>query len=388
MKKIVQFAVQYPVTISMIIFGILLLGGISLGKLGVDLFPDISEPRIFIEMKAGERPPEEIEKQYVEGIESQSIRLKGVSQVSSTCMVGAARIKVEYNWGMDMDEAFLDLQKALTPYSQNSEINEFVITQHDPNASPVMLISMIHPDITDMNELRRTGENYIRNELIRLEGVADVILTGIEEKEIVVDTDPYRLKAFGLTTDNLVQQITSMNRNVSGGSIVEMGTRYIIKGSSLLATENDLNNLVISYNALPASISSVSTASSTSPAASASERVPIFLRDVAQVRFINKKPENIVRINGKRCIALAIYKETSYNTVKAVNDVKKSLSAIEKNLPGYRFEVVENQGSFITNAIGELRDTSLIGALFSIVVLFIFLRRIGITFIVSRQSLL
>jgi len=157
MKKLANFSVNYPVTVSMIVIAILLLGYISLGKLGVDLFPDMNAPRIFVEIKAGERPPEEIEKQFVEDIESQAIRQKGVNQVSSISMVGSARITVEYNWGRDMDEAFLDLQKALTTYSQNSEIDEFTITQHDPNASPVMIIAMLHPEITDMDELRKTG---------------------------------------------------------------------------------------------------------------------------------------------------------------------------------------------------------------------------------------
>jgi hydrophobic/amphiphilic exporter-1 (mainly G- bacteria), HAE1 family len=388
MKRIVQFAVSYPVTISMIILGILLLGYISLGKLSIDLFPEINAPRIFVELRAGERPPEEIEKQFVEGIESQAIRLKGVTQVSSACMVGTARVKVEYNWGMDMDDAFLDLQKALTNYSQNSEIEEFVITQHDPNASPVMILAMVHPEITDMNELRKTGEDYIRNELIRLEGVADVLLTGIEEKEVVVETDPYRLAAFGLTTDNLVQQIMSMNRNVSGGSIVEMGKRYIIKGTSLLSTENDLNNIVVAYRQAASGSTAVSSSGSPGIASSAStasvnDRVPVFLRDVARVSFSNKKPENIVRVNGKRCVGLSIYKETSYNTVKAVEELDKSLESIKKTLPGYQFVLVQNQASFIQNAIGELRDTALIGALFSILVLFLFLRRAGLTLIVS-----
>src|SRR3989304_8526915 len=142
MKKIVQFAVSFPVTISMIILGILLLGYISLGKLSIDLFPEINSPRIFVEIRAGERPPEEVEKQFIEGIESQAMRLKGVTQVSSTCMVGTARVKVEYNWGTDMDEAFLDIQKALTPFSQDAGIEDFVITQHDPNALPVMIVAM------------------------------------------------------------------------------------------------------------------------------------------------------------------------------------------------------------------------------------------------------
>jgi len=384
MKKITEFAVNFPVTISMLILGILLLGYISVGKLSIDLFPEISAPRIFVEIKAGERPPEEIEKQFVEGIESQVMRLKGVTAVSSTCMVGAARVKVEYTWGTDMDDAFLDLQKALTAFGQNDDIEEFIITQHDPNASPVAIIAMSHPGITDMNELRKTGENYIRNELIRLEGVADVIITGAEEKEIVVETDPYRLSAYGLTTDNLVQQILSMNRNVSGGSIVEMGKRYIIKGTSLLKDENDLNNIVVTYKtaqsqspAAPAASIATGTAS-----ASPSSRVPVFLRDVARVSFTNKEPENIVRVNGVRCVGLSIFKETSYNTVKAVEELEESFETIERALPGYEFTVVQNQATFIQNAIGELRDTALIGAIFSVIVLFIFLRRIALTLIV------
>jgi hydrophobic/amphiphilic exporter-1 (mainly G- bacteria), HAE1 family len=385
MKKIVQFAVHYPVTISMLILGILLLGYISLRKLSIDLLPEINAPRIFVELKAGERPPEEVEKQFVEGIEALAIRLKGVSQVYSTCMVGAARIKVEYNWGTDMDDAFLDLQKALSSYGQNSDIQSFVITQHDPNASPVMLIAMSNPEITDMNELRKTGENYIRNELIRLEGVAEVTLSGTEEKEIIIETDPYRLSAYGLTTENLVQQIMSMNRSVSGGSIVEMGKRYTIKGTSLLASQNDLDNLVVSYKSaagVPITATTVSTSAS-STSGVANDRVPVFLRDVARVSFSNKKPDNIVRINGKRCVGLSIYKETSYNTVKSVEDITRSLESIKKALPGYQFTIVQNQGTFITNAIDELRNSAYIGAILAIIVLFVFLRRIGLTLIIA-----
>ena len=229
MKKITQFSVNNPVTVSMIVIAIILLGYISFGKLSVDLLPDMNAPRIFVEIKAGERPPEEIEKQYIEDIESQAIRQKGVSQISSVCMVGSARVTVEYTWGRDMDEAFLDLQKALTTFSQNSDIDEFTITQHDPNASPVMIIGMLHPEITDMDELRKVGENYIRNELIRLEGIADVSLTGTEEKEVLIETNQYKLDAYGLTTSQIVQEIQNINRNVSGGTIVEMGKKYIIK---------------------------------------------------------------------------------------------------------------------------------------------------------------
>ena len=143
MKKLTQFSVNYPVTVSMMVVAIILLGYISFSRLGIDLLPDINAPRIFIEITAGEKPPEEIEKQYIENIEAQSIRQKGVKQVSSVCMVGSAQITVEYNWGQDMDEAFLDLQKALTSYSQNSDIDDFTISQHNPNATPIMIVGML-----------------------------------------------------------------------------------------------------------------------------------------------------------------------------------------------------------------------------------------------------
>ena len=376
MRKITQFSVNYPVTVSMIVMAILLLGYISFGKLSVDLLPNMNAPRIFVEIKVGEKPPEEIEKQYIENIEAQSIRQKGVTQVSSVCMVGSARVTVEYAWGRDMDEAFLDLQKALTTFSQTSDIDEFTITQHDPNASPVMIVGMVHPEIKDMNELRKVGENYIRNELIRLEGIADVTLTGTEEKEVLIETDQYTLNAHGLTAGQIVQQIQNMNRNVSGGTIVEMGKKYIIKGSGLLENIEDIENLVVAYKQ-PATNQTQQTP------ISISDKVPVFMRDVAKVSFVNKEPQNIVRINGKRCIGLSIYKETGANTVKAVEELTKSLGTIQKALPGYEFMVVQNHGEFIQNSIDEVKETALIGILIAVFVLFVFLRRLKVTAIIS-----
>ncbi len=376
MKKITRFSVQYPVTVSMIVIAIILLGYISFGKLSVDLFPDMNAPRIFVEIKAGERPPEEVEKQFIEDIEAQAIRQKGVTQVSSVCMVGSARVTVEYSWGRDMDEAFLDLQKALTTYSQNSDLEEFTITQHDPNAAPVMIIGMLHSETTDMDELRKVGENYIRNELVRLEGIADVSLTGTEEKEILIETSPYLLDAYGLTSNSIVAQIQNMNRNVSGGSIVEMGKKYIIKGAGLIKNLDDLKNMVITYK-------QVGAEQNPQASQSISTKVPVYLKDIAEVSFVNKDPLNIVRINGQRCVGLSIYKETGYNTVSAVNNLNEALISVKKALPGYEFIIVQNQGDFIQNAINEVGETALIGIIIAVIVLFIFLRRLKVTLIIS-----
>ncbi len=370
MKKLTNFAVNYPVTILMVVLGVLLLGVISYQKLGIDLFPDLNSPKIFVEIKAGERPPEEMEKLYVSNIEAVASRQSGVLQVSSISKTGSAQVTVEYAWNKDMDEAFLDLQKALTAYSQNSQITEMTITQHDPNTKPAMIVGMSHTTIKDMNELRKVAENYIRNELVRIEGVAQVELSGIEQNEVRIDTDPYALESFNLTVDQLSQKIQSYNRSISGGTITETGLQYVVKGISLLQQKEDFENLIVGYK-------------STVLGSTSAEKAPTFLKDVARVSFENKEPVNIVRINGERCIALSIYKETKYNTVKAVEEINKTLATIEKALPGYKFTVVSNQGTFIRSAVDEVKNTMYIGIILAIIILFFFLRQIGTTLIVS-----
>ncbi len=376
MRKLTQFSVDYPVTILMLVLAVLLLGYISFSRLGIDLFPDLNNPRIFVELKSGERPPEEIEKQFVDRIEALAIRQRKAVEVSSISRAGSAQITVEYAWDTDMDEAFLDLQKTLTSFAQNSDIDELEITQHDPNAAPVMLVGLSHSSIDDMDEIRKVAEDYIRNELIRLEGIADVELSGQEEKEVVIETDSYMLDAYELTPDIIAGQIQKYNRNVSGGSVVEMGLQYVIKGVGVFQSLEDIGDLVIAYKQPDDQLSDTQDSST-------SERVPVFLRDVATIEFRNKDPENIVRINGKRCIGLSIYKETKFNTIKAVNDLQETLRDIRKALPGYEFTIIQNQGDFIRRSIVEVEQTALIGIILAVIVLYVFLRRVGTTAIIS-----
>jgi len=380
MNSIARFAVKYPVTVLMLVLGIVLLGFISFGKLGTDLFPDLNNPKIYIELKAGEKPPEEIEKNYVDQIESLSMRQSDVVQVSSVSQVGTATITVEYDWNKDMDEAFLDLQKELNSFSQNSDIDDFTISQYDPNASPVMIVGLKNPAITNMDELRKIAENYIRNELVRIEGIADIKLTGIEESEVVIETNKYILESFGLTSDAIAAQINNYNRNVSGGSIVDMGLKYVVKGVSVLKDIEDLQNIIVGFKT---SAVSGTTASQSSSAGTVSGRIPVYLRDIATIKFANKDPQNIVTINGERCIGLSIYKEPKFNTVDAVKSLEAAIKDLEKALPGYEFIRVQDQGAYINSAIGEVKNTLIIGILLAVFILYIFLRRIGTTLVIS-----
>jgi len=365
----------------MAVLGIMLLGKISYDKLSVDLLPDLNNPKLYVDITAGERPPEEIEKLFVKRMESMAIRQRDVMTVSSVIKAGMAQMTVEYTWNKDMDEAFLDLQKAMNTIAQDEKLTKLEITQNNPNTDPIVLVGMSHDDITNMAELRKIADSYIRNELIRVEGVADVTLTGGEVSNLVIKTDPYKLAAYNLTIDAISKQIEEENQRLAGGRVVEMGEQYIVSGVNILKSEEDFGNIIVSYKRTETAANG--TANAAAQNASGEDMAPIYLKELAEISFENERPENIVRINGRRCIGLSVYKEMQHNTVKTVEGVVKRFAEIEKALPGYKFEVVSNQGTFINSAIGEVKDSAILGVLLAVIVLYLFLRRLKVTLVIS-----
>ena len=378
MKKLVSWAVRNPVTVTMAVLAILLLGKISYDRLSVELLPSMNSPRLFVELDAGERPPEEIEKQFIRSMESQIARQSDVRNVSSVVKVGTARITVEYAWRKNMDEAFLDLEKAMSSFSQDSRVTDLRISQKDPTTSPIMILGFSNPDITDMAELRKVADSYVCNELMRVEGVADVSLAGDEFTNLVIEADPYKLQAFGITVDNISSRIQESNQRVSGGRISEQGFQYLVTGSNTLTDETAFGNIIVGYK----NTESAQPGAQVGEFASAS-MAPIYLRDVATIHFENREPENIVRVNGNRSIGISVFKEMDYNTVKAVEGIKASLAKIQMSLPGYEFRIISDQATFINNSIGEVKNSAMLGILLAVIVLFVFLRRIGTTLIVA-----
>lgn len=370
MHKIARFSVKYPTTIMMMVLAIILLGYLSFQRLGMDLLPDLNSPRLFVEITAGERPPQEMEEQFVSPLESVAARGKKVKNVSSLTRVGKALITVEYTWDADMDEAFLELQKTIADFGQNNDADEITVSQHDPNAVPMVVAVFSHPEITDLDKLRRTAENNIANELIRLPGIAAVTVIGDRTREIEIKTDAYTLEAYGLTIDQLASQIQNSNRNMSGGSIVEMGTRYVIRGIGEFSELDDIENLIVTYK-------------SPSGNDATSARIPVFLRDVADVTTGLNEAKNIVRYNGHTCLALELYKEAKFNTIDAAEAARKQIEELRQSLPGYELSVIQDQARFIRVAVTEVEESGLIGILLAVVILFVFLRRIGVTSVIS-----
>ena len=372
MNSITKFAVKYPVSVLMLTLAVCLLGTISYNKLGTDLFPDLKNPALYVEVKSGQRPPEEVEKLITTNVESTAARQEGVKSVYSVTKVGYTKVTVEYGWDQDMDAAFLDLQRSVSSLSQDETIEEVNVTRYDA--------ALTHNEVKDMNELRKIAENYMRNELVRVDGIADIQLNGQEQAIVEISTNPYMLEAFGLTADGIASQITAINQNVSGGTITDGDIQYTVKGVNLITSLQDIENIIVAFKENSSSGSSSSTESTSS---SSKTKAPVYLKDVASVSIRNKDPENLARYNGERCLGISIYKENKYNTVNAVENLLAKIDEFRKSLPGYDFHIISNQGEFIGSSINEVKDSALMGIILAVIILYIFLRRVNMTLIVS-----
>lgn len=380
MNSITKFAVKYPVSVLMLTLAVCLLGTISYNKLGTDLFPDLKNPALYVEVKSGQRPPEEVEKLITTNVESTAARQEGVKSVYCVTKVGYTKVTVEYGWDQDMDAAFLDLQRSVSSLSQDETIEEVNVTRYDANATPIMTIALTHNEVKDMNELRKIAENYMRNELVRVDGIADIQLNGQEQAIVEISTNPYMLEAFGLTADGIASQITAINQNVSGGTITDGDIQYTVKGVNLITSLQDIENIIVAFKE---NSSGGSSSSSESTSSASKTKAPVYLKDVATVSIRNKDPENLARYNGERCLGISIYKENKYNTVNAVENLLAKIDEFRKSLPGYDFHIISNQGEFIGSSINEVKDSALMGIILAVIILYIFLRRVNMTLIVS-----
>lgn len=394
--NIPRFAVKYPITVSMLFLGIILMGVISMSNLGTDLLPDIASPKVVIRLESGEKPPEEMERKYAKNIESVISMINNVKSVRSTSLTGETVITAEFSWDTDMDFALLDVQKAVASYAGDSEVDNISIDRYDPRSAPIVTISVLPKLNQTLDELLSDTDKIIRRRLERIDGVAAAVLTGGREKEVVVRMKPYHLLAYELTPQNIINKIRESNVNQSGGRVEDNEKVYIIKGIGEFQELNDLSELVVGYKTQNVSSSSNSGQGNSGEGSGSSSgngegssgggrtvQVPVFLKDVADVEFIDKEVNSIVRYNGVEGIGISIYRDAQSNTVTTANLIKEEIEKLKNDLKGLDIIEAKNQAGFITAAIDEVEFAAIFGILLAIIILSVFLRNVWSTIIVA-----
>ncbi|MBU7006001.1 efflux RND transporter permease subunit [Phosphitispora fastidiosa] len=360
--KISDFAVRRPVTISMIVLGIILIGVVSLGKLAIDLYPELNFPIAAVIANYPGAGPEEIENQVTRPLEEIMGTVNNVESVMSVSSPGSSMVLMMFNWGTDINFATLqmrekvDLIKAGLP----DDVGTPTVLKMDPTTMPIIQAGV--SGSRDLASLQQITEDLIKNRLERIAGVASVAITGGLVSEVEVKADPVKMDAYGLAVNQIIQTLQGENMNLSSGEIEDGKEKLLVRTVGELKRIEDFEEIVIS----------------------GSGGVQVKLKDVAQIKFTHQEPTQYTRVNQKPSLSINILKQSGSNIVQVADKVNQEIENLQRELPsGVKIDIVVDQSLFIKDSISQMARNTISGGVLAVLVLLVFLRNFRSTLIIG-----
>ncbi len=346
----------------MLVAAVIVLGMVSLSRLHLDLYPDMKLPVAGVIVSYPGAGPEEVESHVTRPIEEMVGTVANIKDTYSTTRAGSAVIVCHFNWGTDMDFASLQLREKVDMVKKAlpEDVETPMVVKMDPAMLPVLQIGMTGPQ--DLAELKTLAEDEFKDTLERIPGAASVVVTGGLVREVQVTVDPLKMQSYGVTLGQVTQVLRSDNFNLPGGDITEAQKVLFIRNLGQFQNLEEIRNL---------------------PLATATGGI-VYLRDVAEVSDGFKDVTQITRMNGKPSVGIHILKQSDANTVQVADAIKKEIKNIEQRLPqDIQVAYVFDQSDFIKQSLGSVKDSALWGALLAMLVIFVFMRNMRSTIIIS-----
>ncbi len=362
--KLVEFSIHRRVTITMIFLATIIFGWIAFNRLSIDLLPNITYPTLTIRTEYPGTAPAEVENLISKPIEEAVGVVNGVMQVSSISRSGVSDVVVEFNWDTNMDFASLNVREKLDRVRLPKDAAQPILLRYDPALEPILRIALYGDQ--NLISLRLLAEEKIKQELEGLNGVAAAQVSGGLEEEIHVNVNEAKMAALKIPITFVTSRLNQENINLTGGTLEEGDTQYIVRTLNQFVTADEINDVVIARR---------------------SNGAVVRLRDIGRAFKSYKDRKVITRVNGHESVEIAIYKEASTNTVAVADRVKKKLAVIQKNIQAVskntHLAIVADQSQFIRNSVNDVLSSAIIGGLLAMVILFFFLRNLRSTLIIS-----
>ena len=356
LNAIIRFALDRRLFILVLAVLLVFAGIYTTRTMEVDVFPDLNAPTVTVMTEAEGMAPEEVERLVTFPVETAVNGATSVRRVRSSSSTGFSIVYVEFDWGTDIYRARQIVSEKLAMLGD--QLPEGV---GQPTLGPQssilgeLLIIGLTAENTSTTDLRTIADWTIRPRLLSTGGVAQVAVIGGEVKEYQILLDTRRMKHRGVSMDEALDAVRDMNRNASGGTLYQHGNEYIVRGVIATSDVEDLQNSVVK-------VSEAGT--------------PVLLGDIAKVRTGPKTPKlGTASEKGKPAVLLTVTKQPEVSTIRLTAQIEAALGEMRASLPeDIRISTdIFRQSSFIESSIDNVEKSLLEGALFVIIVLFIFL---------------
>ena len=359
LNKIIHFSLQNRLLV-LVASILLLVGGTYMAfHTEVDVFPDLNAPTVVVMTEANGMAAEEVEQLVTFPIETAVNGATGVRRVRSSSTTGFSVVWVEFDWDTDIYLARQIVSEKLAALPDN--VGKPTLGPQSSILGELLIVGLT-ADSTSMLDLRTMADWTIRPRLLSTGGVAQVAVLGGDIKEYQILIHPERMKHYGVTLAEVMDVTRSMNQNTSGGVIYEYGNEYIVRG--VLAT-TDIERMG------RAVIKNIGGA-------------PVTLSDVADVRIGAQQPKlGLASEKGKPAVLITVTKQPNTGTIELTEKLEAALKDLQKNLPAdvHISTDIFRQSRFIESSISNVQESLYEGAIFVVIVLFLFLANTRTTLI-------
>ncbi len=353
---LVRYAIDHPVTVLMASLAATVFGLVALGRLPLNLLPDITYPTLTLETALPDASPEEVERLLTQPLEEAVGVVAGLRRVRSRSAPGRSQITLEFAWSTDMDYASLDVREKIDMMELPDDAGAPVLLRFDPGLDPILRLGVFLEEgaAQNLTALRDVAERHLKKELESLEGVAAVRVHGGLEEEIQVDVEGRRLAAMGLTIAQVGGALQRQNVNASGGRLRDRDSEYLVRSLNEFESLEDIEQTVVSV---------------------ADGRL-VRVADVATVTRGHRERQVMTLVGPVEAVEVAVFKEGDANTVTVARRVKRHLERIAADQlpPGVATQVWFNQSNYIAASVREVQSNALLGGLLAVLVLWLFLR--------------
>ncbi|RPF54136.1 efflux RND transporter permease subunit [Aquisalibacillus elongatus] len=359
--RLVESSIKRPVGVTMIILAILALGFVSFRNLSVDLYPDIDLPIAVVATNYEGAAPQEVEELVTKPIESSVATIEGIDTIQAQSQPGNSLVVMMFSTDTNLDNALLNVRESVDQVKGflPDGAGEPSVLRFDPQQMPVMWVGLTGDDKATLQSL---SEEEIQPLFERQQGVGSVGIEGGISEEVRVELDQERLNQFGLSSQQVMEAVRSSNQSMSGG-VISRGTQEL--QIRILGEYESLDDIRETSIQTP-------------------QNEFIELADVATVERGTTERTGESYVNGKEAVVMNILKKTDGNTVAVSDEINNALSEAREKLPdNVEINTVFDTADFIRMSIDSVVQNLLLGAVFAILILLLFLKSLRATLVIS-----
>ena len=361
---IAEFATKRVVSTTMIILFMIFSGYTAIKNMKQELMPDFNFPFVVIQTKWTGAVSEDVDTQITKRVEEASLNVDGIKNITTTSAYGTSVVIVQFNFGADSDIKKVQIQSEIDKIKNNlpKDADAPVVSGSGAvsgNSSMALFITLKGADEATLTSF---VNETMKPRLQRNRGIGEIAVTGGTEREIKVELDPYKLKAFNLSAPEIYSKIQAANTITPAGTVTDGGKKFILMVSGEIKSLEQVENIILSNN----------------------DGQTLRLADIAKVSFGTKERETYTRVNGKDSIGVIIEKTKDGNIVEIANTAKKQLEEMKPLFPkGASYDLITDNSEMVRDSISNVTSSGLQALIIAAIVLLIFLKDIRASIFIS-----